>query len=294
MPVAGFAGILGSDLPPQAGLSSSAALELASAWALSGGEAPAADPMTVARTAQRGENDFVGVQCGLMDQFASTFGQAGAALRLDCRSLDWTAVPLPAELILVICHTGAPRTLAGSAYNDRRAECARAVSAIASMSGPDRPIRSLRDVDAALLAAVRPELAAADPVAARRAEHVVAENARVDATCSAFATGDEAALGELFAASQRSLREDFEVSSVPLDTLVEIARGVPGVVAARLTGAGFGGCTVNLVHPEAVAGLRTAVERDYERRTRLQPRVFVVSAAAGAGMVATTGAGLAA
>ena len=292
LPTRGFTGIVASDLPARAGLSSSAALELASAWALSGGDVPPADGMTVARTAQHGENDFVGVQCGLMDQFASAFGQAGAALRLDCRSLDWAAVPLPDDLVLVICHTGAPRTLAGSAYNDRRAECARAVAAIALIVGPERPIASLRDVDAALLAAIWPELVAADPIAARRADHIVAENERVDSTCTALVAGDVAALGALFAASHASLRDAFEVSSVALDTLVEIAVAVPGVVAARLTGAGFGGCTVNLVRPEAVDDLRITVERDYERRTRLQPRVFVVAAADGAGPV--TGAGIAA
>ena len=295
LPTAGFAGVVASDLPARAGLSSSAALELASAWALSGGHAPAADGMTVARTAQRGENEFVGVQCGLMDQFASAFGVAGAALRLDCRSLEWTTVPLPVDrLALVICHTGAPRTLAGSAYNDRRAECARAVAAIAAIAGPDRPVASLRDVDRGLLDAVRPELVAADPVAARRAEHVVAENERVEATCAALGSGDLATLGALFAASHESLRTLFEVSSPPLDALVEIARATPGVGASRLTGAGFGGCTVNLVERDAVAALRAAVERDYERRTRLHPRVFVVAAADGAGPVAVGGAGVAA
>jgi galactokinase len=292
---AGFAGVIASNLPAQAGLSSSAALELVTAWALAGGEPPANDRMAIARIAQRGENEYVGVQCGLMDQFAAAFGIADAALRLDCRSLDWTAVALPVdELVLVICHSGAPRTLAGSAYNDRRAECARAVAAIASIVGPDRPIVSLRDVDRGLLDAIHGELAAADPVAARRAEHVVGENERVAAACVALAAVDLAALGDLFAASHESLRTLFEVSSIPLDTLVEIARATPGVIAARLTGAGFGGCTVNLVRPDAVADLRAAVERDYERRTRLHPRVFVVAAAAGAGLVATTGTGLAA
>ncbi len=290
LPVAGFVGVIGSDLPAQAGLSSSAALELASAWALSGGGAPPTDPMTLAQTAQHGENVFVGVQCGLMDQFASTLGVAGAALRLDCRSLDWAQVPLPADLVLVVCHTGAARSLAGSAYNDRRAECARAINEIATIVGGERTITSLRDVDPALLDAVLPELTAADPVAARRAEHVVRENARVDATVAALADSDTDALGELFAASHESLRGLFEVSSVPLDTFVEIARATPGVVAARLTGAGFGGCTINLVRPGAVDDLRNAVERDYERRTGLHPRVFVVAAADGAGAVDPAGA----
>ena len=281
----GFVGVLASNLPPQAGLSSSAALELASAWALSGGAAPDAPTMEVALIAQRAENEYVGVQCGLMDQFASAFGIDDSALRLDCRDLEWAPVPIPGDLRLVVCHSGAPRTLAGSAYNDRRAECGRAVALIAEIVGPDREIRSLRDVDETLLDGIHAELAARDAVAARRARHVVREIARVDATCRALALRDLDEVGRLFAASHDSLRDDYEVSSEPLDTLVEIARATEGVVAARLTGAGFGGCTVNLVLPDAVESLVGAVERDYERRTDLQPRVFVVSAAAGAGAV---------
>ena len=294
LPTTGFRGVLASDLPPRAGLSSSAALELASAWALAGGSSPAPDRMTIAQTAKHAENAYVGVQSGLMDQFASAFGIAGAALRFDCRSLEWSAVPLPAELSIVICDSGAPRTLAGSAYNDRRAECATAVRLISGLVGSDRSITSLRDVDADLLDDVWTELVAADPVAARRARHVVSEIARVDATQHALQTGDLDALGALFAASHASLRSDYEVSSAPLDTLVEIAVATPGVVGARLTGAGFGGCTVNLVRPESVGALEGAVRRDYERRTGLEPRVFVVAAADGAGPVAWSGSEVAA
>ncbi len=278
VPIRGFHGILESTIPSGAGLSSSAALELAAAWALSGGEAPAVEPMALAQTAQRAENEYVGVMCGLMDQFAVTLGRAGSALLLDCRSLDWHTVPIPEELEVVVCHSGSPRRLEASAYNARREECGRAVLAIqANEPGVD----SLRDIDLPMLARNQAHI---DEVAWARALHVVTENARVGAVESALHAGDFRALGTLFAASHASLRDRFEVSSPALDALVEIAVATPGVVAARLTGAGFGGCTVNLVERGRAAELRVAIERDYTRRTGLTPQVLVVDAADGAGV----------
>ena len=277
IPIRGFRGILESTIPAGAGLSSSAALELAAAWALSGGEAPAIEPMALARTAQRAENEYVGVMCGLMDQFAVTLGRAGSALLLDCRSLDWHAVPIPEELEIVVCHSGSPRRLETSAYNARREECRRAVAAI---QAHEPGVVSLRDVDLPML---ERNQAHVDEVAWSRALHVVTENARVVAVEEALRAGDFVALGSLFAASHASLRDQFEVSSPALDALVAIAVGTPGVVAARLTGAGFGGCTVNLVERGRTAELRSAVARDYGSRTGLTPQVFVVDAADGAG-----------
>jgi galactokinase len=276
LPLHGFRGRLTSDLPVGAGLSSSAALELASAWALAGGESPTPDPMAIARIAQGAENRYVGVQSGLMDQFASACGVADHALFLDCRSFEHRAVALPPGTTLVICHSGMPRGLAGSAYNDRRAECERAVAALQTL---DPSIRSLRDVTPELLAAAGDRL---DPVAARRARHVVAENARVLETVAALETGDLDAVAAAFAASHASLRDDYEVSADALDTLVDIASGVSGVIGARLTGAGFGGCTVNLVHDDAVDRLRDAVIADYPARTGRTPVVMEVRAADGA------------
>jgi len=276
----GFRGLLTSDLPAGAGLSSSAAIELASAWALSGGETPTLPTMALAQAAQRAENAYVGVSSGLMDQFAVAFGVAGHALLLDCRNLEHRTVPLPAGTTLVVCHSGAPRTLAATAYNARRAECDRAVAGLRQL---DPTIATLRDVTPALLTASAARL---DDVARRRAEHVVHENARVLATIEALKTGDLHAVGVAFAASHASLRDDFEVSSPALDALVDIASSVPGVIGARLTGAGFGGCTVNLVHDEAVDALRAAVLDAYPARTGLRPRVFPVRAAAGAHRVA--------
>ncbi|TAL10802.1 MAG: galactokinase [Chloroflexota bacterium] len=279
VPISGFRGILESSIPSGAGLSSSAALELAMAWALTRGEGPPLDPMRLALTAQRAENEYVGVMCGLMDQFAVTLGQAGKALMLDCRSLEWHPVPIPPELEIVVCHSGSPRRLEASAYNARRDECHRAVTALAAR---ERGVASLRDVDLPMLERHEAEL---DEVAYARAMHVVTENARVVAVESALRDGDFLALGSLFAASHASLRDRFEVSSPALDALVEIAVETPGVVAARLTGAGFGGCTVNLVERGRADELRTKVDRDYGRRTGLTPSVFVVDAADGAGPV---------
>jgi galactokinase len=275
LPVRGFRGALASDLPVGAGLSSSAALELATAWALSGAEEPPVRTMDLARIAQRAENEYVGVACGLMDQFAVAFGQADHALLLDCRSLEHSAVEVPAGTSLVVCHSGAPRELAGSAYNARHAECDRAVAALSAI---DPSVRTLRDVTPELLTAGRASL---DEVAFRRARHVVTENARVLATVKALATGDLPEVGAAFDESHRSLRDDFEVSSPALDALVEIARSVPGVIGARLTGAGFGGCTVNLVHDDAVGRLSDAFKQRYLGRTGLTSRVFDVRASDG-------------
>ena len=279
-PLVGLLGVVGSTLPIGAGLSSSAALELASAWALSGPAGPDVDPLTLARIAQRAENAYVGVQCGLMDQFASASGVAGGALLFDTRTLASRIVPLPLRThCLVVIDSGSPRALGTSAYNDRRAECERAVAAIATV---EPGVRALRDVDAAMLAGARGRL---DEVAFRRARHVIGENERVLAIEAALAAGDLDEIGRLWAASHASLRDDFEVSISALDALVEIATATPGVAAARMTGAGFGGCTINLVHRDALEALTTAVAADYPRRTGLAARVIPVEPAAGAGAV---------
>jgi galactokinase len=281
LPIGGLRGVVASTLPPNAGLSSSAAIELASAWAMLDETAPTIEPLRLARICQRAENGYVGVQSGLMDQFAEACGVADSAMLLDCRSLDWRPVPIPDGHALVVCHTGSARHLDGSAYNERRAQCQAAVDLLAV---DDPSITSLRDVTEAALAAAADRL---PPVVRRRAEHIVAENARVLATVEALEADDRSAIGRLFAASHASLRDRFEVSSPELDAMVEIAVGVPGVVGARMTGAGFGGCTINLVEEGAADALRAAVERDYPGRTGLVPRVLPVRAVAGAGRVTT-------
>jgi galactokinase len=283
----GFRGVLASNLPISAGLSSSAALELASAWALLDPPDLAThgiDGMMLARLCQRAENDHVGVRCGIMDQFAAALGERGRAMFLDCRDLTYRPVQLPAsDLVLVVCDTNAPRRLGDSEYNLRRTECDAAVATIAER---EPGVESLRDVDAEMLALHAPRLA---PVELARAEHVVNENVRVLRTVEALEAGNLEALGRLFAESHASLRDRFEVSSPELDAMVEIAAATPGVISARMTGAGFGGCTVNLVKPDAVDAFRAAVEREYPERTQREPRVFAVTAADGAGMMVSAG-----
>ncbi len=282
LPLRGLRGVIGSNLPAGAGLSSSAAIELAVAHALLAEPAPA-DPMVLARLAQRAENVFVGVQSGLMDQVAVACGQRDGALLLDCRSLAWRGVELPLdELALVVCDSGQARRLTGSEYNLRRSQCDLAVAVLATH---DPAVRTLRDVGPELL-----EQAVAagwlEPLILARASHVVHENQRVLDTVAALESRDLAAVGQLFAASHASLRDLFEVSSPALDALVETAIATPGVIAARMTGAGFGGCTINLVRPDAVEPLREAVETRYAARTGYRPRVFRVLPAAGAGIIA--------
>jgi galactokinase len=277
----GLRGIIVSSLPTASGLSSSAALELASAWALADEPGGGVAPIELAQACQRAENAYVGVNCGLMDQFASACGVAGDAVLLDCRSLEFRPIALPlATHTLVVIHTGSTRSLTTSQYNLRRAQCE---AAAAALTARDPGVRSLRDVTPAMLPRIR-DLVGDD--AFRRARHVVTENERVADTIEALATGDIAAVGRLWAASHASLHDDFEVVSPELDALVEIASAVPGVAAARMTGAGFGGCTINLVERGAVSDLRTAVDARYQARTGLVPRVYAVDAVDGAGIVA--------
>ncbi len=280
--VGGLRGRLTSTLPMAAGLSSSAALELASAWALmsaAGGPARGMDRLALAQMCRRAENEYVGVQSGLMDQFAASCGVAGHALLLDCRSLEYRPVRIPADMEMVVIDTGARRRLVNSEYNQRRSECERGVG-ILQASG--EPVRSLRDAQVQMLDRVAAQLG---DVVYRRCRHVVEENDRTLAVVDALETGDRAALGRLFAASHASLRDQYEVSSAALDAAVEIARGAPGVIAARMTGGGFGGCTVNLVEVGAQDALRMSIERDYPARTGLSPTVYPVTAADGAGLV---------
>ena len=276
----GLRGVVASTMPTSAGLSSSAAIELASAWAMLDDGAAAVDRFELARRCQRAENGYVGVMGGLMDQFAESCGVAGSALFLDCRSSEWRPVPLPSGLDVVVLHTGSRRSLTRSEYNVRRSQCE---AAVAALSRADPSIRSLRDVTPEALVEAAARLG---PVEFRRARHIVSENGRVGATVEALEAGDLEAVGELFAASHASLRDDYEVSSPELDAMVDIATGVPGVMAAGMTGAGFGGCTVNLVRPVAVEALTAAVRDQYAGRTGLSPMILPVQVASGAGRIA--------
>ena len=279
LPVRGFRGVMDSTVPIGSGLSSSAALEMASSWALAVPGTPRPDAGLMAAIAQRGENRYVGVNCGIMDQFASAAGEAGHALLIDCRVNQFKTAPMPDGLSLVVCETGSLRKLEASAYNTRRSECELGVKLIAER---EPGVTALRDVDGPMLERNRDRL---PEVVARRCEHVVREDLRVMDTVAALRDGDLDALGRLFAASHASLRDLYEVSSAELDAMVEIAVAVPGVVASRMTGAGFGGCTVSLVRHGAEEALRDAVLAQYQKRTGLQPSVYIVAAVDGAGVI---------
>jgi galactokinase len=268
--------VVTGDLPRGAGLSSSAAYEVATALVLArlgGFELPSLDLAMLAREA---ENGFVGVACGIMDQMASTFGEQGSALLLDCRSLAHETVQIPSGLKVVVVNSGVRHALASSEYNQRRAECEEGVRILASLR-PD--IRSLRDVsaeDEARFFALLPS------VVRKRCRHVVSENARVLEAVAAMRTGDLARLKSLMAASHVSLRDDYEVSCPELDILVELALALPACHGARLTGAGFGGSTVNLVDAAAVEEFSRSVAAGYQARTGRPAESYVFEPSAGA------------
>lgn len=270
----GWEGVLASDVPIGAGLSSSAALELATARAFAAVSGLEWDPAAMARLAQRAENEWVGMNCGIMDQMISAAGREGHAVLIDCRTLATTPVPLPHGTVVVIMDTATRRGLVDSAYNERRRQCEQAAAVF------DLP--ALRDLSIDALEARADEL---DPVTARRARHVVTENARTLAAAEAMRAGDAAELGSLMDASHASLRDDFEVSSDALDAIVDMARAQPGCHGARMTGAGFGGCGVALVEAGASKGFAEAVASEYERRMELEPRIYVTAAADGASVV---------
>lgn len=271
-PIGGADLLLASDVPIGAGLSSSAAIEVAVALALVGNSGIALDRRSLALLCQRAENEFVGTRCGIMDQFTSCFGVEGHALVLDCRSLEFTAAPLPPEAAVVICNSMVKRELGAGAYNQRRAECERAAAVLG---------KSLRE---ATLEDLEATPALGEPVA-RRARHVIRENLRVIAMAAALERGDLAALDGLMWESHRSLRDDFEVSCRELDLLVDIARSSPGCLGSRMTGGGFGGCTVNLVERSRVDEFVPGLRQGYEEATGLRPDLYVTEAAAGAGRV---------
>jgi len=290
----GFSGVVDGDVPVGSGLSSSAAYEVASALALlvsakpeipAGRAAQAAEAFgltsqKLALLCQAAEHR-VGVRCGIMDQFISIHGEAGRAIMLDCRDLSYDAVPLPADASsVVVIDSGVQRKLTAGAYNERRSQCEDGVERLKKFA-PD--IEQLRDVSLDLFEAHADAL---PETVRRRCRHVVTEDARVLESVEVLKAGDLDRFGELLSASHDSLRDDYEVSGPELDLLVTIARGVDGVLGSRLTGAGFGGCTVSLVRPDAVDALRDAVLARYQAESGCQPRIWVSPAADGAAVLA--------
>ena len=268
-----------ASLPHGAGLSSSAAMELTIARALAAASGLEWDPRAIARLAQRAEHEFAGVACGIMDQMAVACAAEGRALLLDCRSLETRHVELPESVRVVVMNSGVRRSLAESAYNDRRAACERAVEAVRTLA-PE--VRALRDVDAALLARARSLM---DDVTFRRASHVVAENARPEAFARSLTAGDLHSAGRVMTESHVSLRDLYEVSCRELDALVSLSNAQPGCHGARLTGAGFGGCAIALVDAGEVPTFRSAVANGYERETGRRADIMASRPSAGTRLV---------
>ena len=271
------------DIPAGAGLSSSAALEVLVGTALKALFDFPVSATEVALLGQRAENEFIGLSCGIMDQFASAMGKRGCAIFLDTETLECSYAPLRLDgTRLLIVNSMVKHALAGSAYNDRRAECERALAALRAVR-PALPSLGALTPEAfdALAEAIR------DPVCRRRARHAVYENARTVAAFDALQRGALDDFGALLNASHRSLRDDYEVSCPELDALAALAWDSPGCLGARMTGGGFGGCTVNLVSGGAAEKFKETIRRAYREKTGLEPQIYTVSAGDGAREITT-------
>lgn len=274
--------LIHSDVPIGAGLSSSAAIEVATAYALMDLSGHTINPIEMARICQKAENEFVGARCGIMDQFVSLHGRAGHALMLDCRSLDYEFISIPRSVTLVICNTMVKHAVASGEYNKRRAECEEAVRRLSAVL-PN--LKALRDLNREELDRHRSALT---ETLWRRACHVVSENARVLNAAATLRSGDFAGFGKTLAESHKSLRDFYEVSCPELDLMVELASRQKGIYGARMTGGGFGGCTINLVDTTHADTFRREISDAYEESTGLYPQTYACSAAGGAGPIDLT------
>jgi galactokinase len=279
-PLKGANLVIDGQVPIGAGLSSSAAIEVATAFALTSLGGLTVPLLEIVRLCQRAENTYTGARCGIMDQFVSCFGRQDHALMLDCRSLEAIYLQLPPNVRLVICNTMVRHELAGGEYNERRASCERVVETIVKF----RPeVRALRDLTLEDLEHYRDQISDVD---FRRCRHVITEDDRVKDAKAALESADLARFGELMYLSHDSLDRDYEVTCKELNIMVSLAREIRGVYGARMTGGGFGGCTINLVESRVVQEFQATVAREYEELTGLSPQIFVCAAAAGASEVA--------
>jgi len=272
--------LIHGDVPQGGGLSSSASLEVAVCRAFLEVSATKMEGAEMARLCQRAENEFVGARCGIMDQFVSVHGRKDHALLLDCRSLAYRHQPIPEGVRLVICNTMVQHSLAGGEYNQRRQECETATRFFA---GHKPGMKALRDVsleDFKMHEAELPE------TICKRCRHVITENARVVEAAEALARHDLQRFGQLMRDSHVSLRDDFQVSCDELDVMVKLAGKIEGVYGARMTGGGFGGCTINIVKSEHVESFQSKVAEGYERATGRRPEIYVCTAADGVKRVA--------
>ncbi len=281
--VGGFNAVLAGNVPQGAGLSSSAAYEVAVVTLCNEINKLSIGGKDVALIAQQAENEFVGMQCGIMDQFISALGQEDAALMIDCRSLDYRAVPLKLSdrgCSIVITNSGVRRGLVDSEYNARRAECAEGVKRLSELTG--RKLNSLRDIE---IDEFETHAGKLPQKVVQRCRHVISENKRVLDAVSALESADLKTFGRLMNESHGSLRDDFEVSCSEVDQLVELSQKHPGVLGARMTGAGFGGCTVAIMSNDAVEAFRNSVIPQYEKQTGRTAEIYVCASTAGAQLV---------
>jgi galactokinase len=271
--------VVSTDVPLGSGLSSSAALEVSSAHALLTASGLHFEPIAVAKICQRAENDYVGMRCGIMDQYVSACGVAGAALLIDCRTLESRNVPIAPNLRLLVANSGVRHQHAGGEYNARREACEEGVRLLKPALGP---IKALRDVTPEVLEANRKRL---PELIYRRCRHIVTENARVLEAERALIAGDFAACGAAMNASHASMRDDFEITCPEVDFLAELAQATPGVFGSRMTGGGFGGCTVSLVEAGAVKRVSQILIDGYRVGCGRDAEVFDCSPSDGAGLI---------
>jgi galactokinase len=270
----GWEGVMAGDVPVGAGLSSSAALELATARAFASVTPISWNAANMARFSQQAENEWVGVNCGIMDQMISAAGEANHALLIDCRTLATESVPLPPGTVVVVMDTMSRRGLVGSAYNERREQC----EAAARFFG----VTALRDISVPQFKVRAHEL---DDLTRKRARHVITENERTLQAAQTMRVGDGVALGQLMNASHESLRDDFEVTNAALNTIVECAQREPSCLGARMTGAGFGGCAVALVKADQAEKFAEVVAARYEAASGVKPNLYICQATKGAQVV---------
>jgi galactokinase len=266
---------IASEVPVGSGLSSSAALEISTAFALLGSRKM--PPIEIAQLGQRAETQFVGMPCGIMDQYTSVFGRKGSAIQIDCRSLEHEYVTLPQEVRIIAVNSMVKHELGTSAYRERVAECQAAVAAIQPF---DKAVESLRDVSLSFLEQIQGSI---PPVPRRRARHVISETQRVLDFAAAAREGNLPEMGRLFIASHRSMQYDYEISCEEIDFLVDTAIKMPGVYGSRMTGGGFGGCTVNLLAPDATPKFRERLGNAYQERFAKSPVFYDCEPAQGAG-----------
>ncbi|OGO38328.1 MAG: galactokinase [Chloroflexi bacterium RBG_16_57_11] len=279
-PVSGFDGLVHSTVPFGSGLSSSAALEMAVAALFEALGGYRVERLRLAQLGQRAENQYVGMNCGILDQFSSVMGQAGSTILLDCRSLSGQIIPMPPDLAVAICDTRLERHLAGTEYSERRAQCEEGARIL---GGIYPQVRTLRDVSAEMLSRHRADL---PEVVYRRCKFIVQEDQRVLELADCLPEGDRARLGELFSASFAGARDLYEISVPAMQAMHAAMSAAPGVVGARQAGAGFGGCLVALVENARADTFAEYVSQAYTRSTGIQPNVYTVQASDGAGRLA--------